>query len=294
MQASLNSHFKVSKRHTLMASNGKMSAKSLHEEDTSIIVSSHKEKADDGNIRNVVKATKRLSGLNDSYEAPEISSNRKKVKLERVKSKGRTIKKVNQINRRITFAPVEDSTKMLNLIKNVDKRESNSKSSTSTTDTVTQISSKTQNIIDAVLKRKVPNIEENFHTPLKFNNINNNFSVTNSVAAESSNKTDKDSLKLSQKTMEVIQQLKTERKNRFNREPTVERLRSESSFSMRFKYEDLLKEERELILPPSYKSLYNSFSELDNTLNIFKLGNRKHRIPVLEDIKSSIESTYKQ
>ena len=82
--------------------------------------------------------------------------------------------------------------------------------------------------------------------------------------------------------------------NKFKREETKERNRSESSFSLKFKYEELIKDERELLLPPSYKQLLLSFNELDQTLNFFKMSSKTTKIPIFEDIKSSIENTFKQ
>lgn len=105
-------------------------------------------------------------------------------------------------------------------------------------------------------------------------------------------------LKLSLRTLEEINKIKSERQerqNKFQREvqEQSERTRSESSFSLKFKYEELIKEERELVLPPHYKALYNSFTELDHTLNFFKLSTRKQRVPVFEDLKQAIEIAYK-
>lgn len=102
---------------------------------------------------------------------------------------------------------------------------------------------------------------------------------------------------ISDKTLSIINKLKAEnRQNKFNRlvDSSKERNKSDSSFSLKFKYEDLIKEERELILPPSYKHLFNSYTYLDQTLNFFKISNKSIRIPRLEDLKSSIENTYKQ
>jgi hypothetical protein len=135
-------------------------------------------------------------------------------------------------------------------------------------------------------------------TPNKFNN---NFSVNNSLTNLTSEKKVQDivplkepkEMVLSSKTLEAMNQLKSERKNRFLREEKKERVRSESSFSLRFKYEELLKSERELILPPHYKSLYNAFVHLDSTLSFFKT-NARSKASFLEEVKQAIESTYKQ
>ncbi len=97
--------------------------------------------------------------------------------------------------------------------------------------------------------------------------------------------------------MEEISKLKTERQerlNRFKRDELNQRNRSESSFSLRFKYEELIKEDRELLIPPHYKVLYSAFCNLDHTLNLYKVTGRQNRVPIFEDIKTTIETTYKQ
>jgi len=99
---------------------------------------------------------------------------------------------------------------------------------------------------------------------------------------------------VSAKTLEIINKLKNsnnERKNRFEREKTSVRTNSESSFSLRFKYEDLISGERELILPPKYKALYKSFEALETTLNFYQ---SKGKQPNFYEIKTSIETTYRQ
>ena len=151
-----------------------------------------------------------------------------------------------------------------------------------------------------------------FTTPYKFNKINPDFSIENNknilkttekennllLSFEANNKNNSNLHKtpptISQNTINVINQLKEERKNKFKREETKERNRSESSFSLKFKYEELIKDERELLLPPSYKQLLLSFNELDQTLNFFKMSSKTTKIPIFEDIKSSIENTFKQ
>jgi len=99
---------------------------------------------------------------------------------------------------------------------------------------------------------------------------------------------------VSAKTLDIINKLKSskeERKNRFEREKTTVRTNSESSFSLRFKYEDLISTERELILPPKYKALNRSFEQLENTMNFYQ---NKGKQPNFDEIKSSIENTYRQ
>ena len=100
---------------------------------------------------------------------------------------------------------------------------------------------------------------------------------------------------LSQKTLNVINQLKENRKNRFERssittQQSQQYEQSNSSFSLRFKYEDLLKEQRELPLPLKYKKLYNSFIDLENTINFNKTQQCSAFQLSFTNIAKSIES----
>lgn len=51
-----------------------------------------------------------------------------------------------------------------------------------------------------------------------------------------------------------------------------------SNFSMRYKYEDLLREEMTLPLPQSYKLLLNLFTQLDVSINFLKFRRQAPRI----------------
>jgi len=100
---------------------------------------------------------------------------------------------------------------------------------------------------------------------------------------------------LSEKTLKMITELREGRQNNFKK-PDIkpkERDRSASSFSLKFKYEELVKEERELILPTSYKKLLVKFAQLDQTLNFFKIS-KSIKVPSFPEIKRSIETTYKE
>jgi len=196
--------------------------------------------------------------------------------------------------------PMDLSSKTKSIIESILKKKSESDSAKKTTETFNYL-----NYSSAILKTpvKTNNSVNNNIFGLSSNNnsfqkINNDFSINNSLIKNSTPITATPNkpaeLKLSQRTLDVINQLKSERKNRFERESvTQERVRSESSFSLKFKYEDLVKEERELILPPHYKKLLQSFTELDLVLNFNKLGNRRNSVPVFEELKQSIESSYK-
>ena len=137
------------------------------------------------------------------------------------------------------------------------------------------ISTKTQNLIAQILNKKIKNIQptkppitanlskniQKFDSPKKSPKKNiNSFKQTNF-----------ENFTISQKTLELIKQIKEERKNRFARKNLPKIIpKSDSIFSLRFKYEDLLKEDRELPLPLKYKALYNTFIELDNSINYIK------------------------
>ena len=135
------------------------------------------------------------------------------------------------------------------------------------------------------------------------NNINNNKNLLLSCEANGNKKRQ---FEISTKTQMIINKLKEEkRENNFKRDcnkvkdskdpsSNSKRNKSESSFSLKFKYEDLIKEERELNLPVKYKYLLNQFSQLDQTLNFFKLNNKQKKMPNFEEIKSSIENTYRK
>jgi len=162
------------------------------------------------------------------------------------------------------------------------------------------------------------NIKDN-SSPLNLNKLNNNFSFENvnstiknttmktnnnlilssEVNAKNVSKPDFKIPTLSSETLKVINELKQskkeQRENNFKRTQSklLERDRSQSSFSLKFKYEELVKEERELLLPPSYKKLLLSFEKLDSTLNFFKMS-KSMKISSFSEIKSSIENTHKE
>jgi len=171
------------------------------------------------------------------------------------------------------------------------------------------------------------NNSREIETPYKFNKMNYNFSFENEktdlICTREKNKkypnidinnTQKDGKSknlllsteanpkefkvpiLSENALKVIRELKQEqRENNFKRNliKHKERDRSESSFSLKFKYEELIKEERELLLPTSYKRLFVAFEHLDKTLNYFKMS-KSTKIPSFCEIKKSIENTYKE
>ena len=190
--------------------------------------------------------------------------------------------------------------------KNKDEEEHNEKKN------IFELSSKTKNIINSIYNKKK---EEKLN---KINNKENDSSLMKIPEEQSSinknknkyynkiiNKNTKDASlsnffkkieppKLSSKTLEIMQKLKEERKNRFDREDnTDKKFRNDSSFSsLKFKYEELLSKPRELRLPIKYKTLYNTFVSLEQTLCLNKIR-EKNQLNTFDNIRSSVENVTK-
>lgn len=100
--------------------------------------------------------------------------------------------------------------------------------------------------------------------------------------------------KLSQKALQVIEELNKERKNRFERTTKTQSYqhRSESSFSLRLRNEELINEERQLPLPLKFKRVMNTFIALDNSINFFK-QHKSQSIISFNTLKEAIETTEK-
>ena len=156
------------------------------------------------------------------------------------------------------------------------------------------LSSKTKNLINNVLQKKIAPIKKNNESNLMLaNNLECDLSVGNSF--EIYNKKDEEP-KLSDKTLNIIEKLKQKRKNRFEREENNSHKFScsENSHStLKFKYEELVKENRELPLPISYKKLFNSFNSLETCINFNKLKSSSV-LNTFSNIKTNIESTSKK
>lgn len=147
------------------------------------------------------------------------------------------------------------------------------------------LSSKTQSIISSILSKKNKASVINYKPPTL------SLPIIKTVNKEKTSMPKASTFKISQKTLEVINKLKMERKNRFEREKKENEMnRRESSFSLRFKYEDLIKEHRELPLPLKYKALLNTFIELDNVIDASKT--LKNIVPTFDYLVSTIEQTY--
>jgi hypothetical protein len=239
------------------------------------------------------RASKRekTSRVNESDGEDELNPATKKAKID-MSQEIAPSKKISQ-----------RAQKVIENAKN--KTENFSKTSTKTaaseSDTYLQMSTKTKSMIEKIINKNRVDINNKKFEEVNYLNINNYLQsneipkvITKNVQKAEPEQKVTGPVVLSDKTREIMNNLKKdreERKNRFMRD-FQEKIRSGSSFSMKFKYEDLTKDVRQLILPPHYKSLLNMQSYLDNTLNSLKL--RKDKVSFLEEIRKSIEVNYKQ
>jgi hypothetical protein len=243
---------------------------------------------------------KRTSRPDESFEIPDTKRHGKRAKIEKsperpAVSEGGGGSNLNDLK--------TNNTEESKVVENFSK--SSMKTAVSESDgTISDISSKTKNIIDKILNKKSGETSEkefNYLNVKQFLNNSPNKHFKSRLSVSNTNteikKTPAAEGKLSSRTMEIMEGLKKEKKekmerlNRFEREKTKERTRSESSFSMRFKYEELIKEDRELLLPPKYKHLVVLQNHLDFTINAMKLRGKG---PLsFENIKAAFELTYK-
>ena len=170
-------------------------------------------------------------------------------------------------------------------------------------DDLLELSETTKNIINSIFNKKkeerlnkISN-KENDSTLLKLpeeQNIKNkkNYFKIPEIASPLSKKIEPP--KLSAKTFEIMQKLKEERKNRFDRpDNNYKKFRNDSSFSdIKYKYEELVTKPRELRLPIKYKNLYNSFISLENTICLNKIR-EKNQLNTFDNIRNNIENVTK-
>ena len=101
-------------------------------------------------------------------------------------------------------------------------------------------------------------------------------------------------IKLSEKTQEVIKNIKKYRTNKFLNEnkdnnSNQNYFRNSSFSNLHLKYSELLQPSRELRLPVIYKKLYEFFIILENTINRNKLSN-KNNLNTFNNIKEIIRN----
>ena len=164
-----------------------------------------------------------------------------------------------------------------------------------------ELSSKTKNIIEEIMNKKVNQIKKNnsnlINDKLSQNDNEEKLSFSSRLSVSNNKEffTKKNEMpKLSDNAKKIIEKLKEERKNRFLRNNNNESKHfkpSDNSLScLRLKYEELIKDNRELPLPLSYKSLYNSFISLENMINLNKLKS-KFNSNSFDYFRNSIESS---
>lgn len=128
------------------------------------------------------------------------------------------------------------------------------------------------------------NKDENKLIGKKIKNVDENKEIKNKI----------EPIKLSEKTQEVIKNIKKYRTNKFLNETkdnnSNQNYCRKSSFSnLHVKYSELLQPSRELRLPVIYKNLYEYFFILENTINRNKLS-KKNNLNTFNNIKEIIRN----
>lgn len=93
---------------------------------------------------------------------------------------------------------------------------------------------------------------------------------------------------LSDSTINIIKSMVKNHKSRKAQEKQTAYI-VQTSFSLKFKYEELIHKNRMLPLPSSYKQILYLFGRLDEVLNSYRLTDR---VPYFSDIKKSLRQTY--
>lgn len=260
-------------------------------------------------FKNLKKSLNNIDGIKRKIE---IESNEKELDLESCLKNNKRIKIDSDIsfhNQKVSNKPIGISQNPEDLASKSTVWSINETEPQSSSLKAGDLSSKTKNIIYEILqkkKKKEKPFSKLMQTKILFGQDNSvRFSVDNSLgdisnkkrtSKESNNVTNSQEKppELSSKAKEIIEKLKEERKNRFLREKEKDKnrqlSRSESSFSLRFKYEELIQKTRELPLPPKYKSLFNSFVALDQVINLNKIK-AYQQITTIDFLKQSIESS---
>lgn len=137
-----------------------------------------------------------------------------------------------------------------------------------------ELSTKTKNIISSILQVNQKKTEKAVNKPeplLSQRTLAKLSEIPNKKKNSNLHDNIQQPPKLSETSLKIIEELNINRQNRFNRikDNSTKFERSDSSFSLRFKYEELLN--RELPLPINYKQLYKSFCKLDQIINLNKI-----------------------
>jgi len=162
-----------------------------------------------------------------------------------------------------------------------------------------ELSSRTKNILNQVMNKKkeakqskISN-KENDCSLFENSKITANNKIKNNLTLDSllTNLKKNDPPKLSLKTMEIMQKLNEDRKNRFSRPVSTDKsVKNDSSFStLKFKYEELLTKPRELRLPVKYKMLFNIFLSLEQIISLNKIR-EKNQMNTFDNIRNNVEN----
>ena len=171
-----------------------------------------------------------------------------------------------------------------------------------------ELSEETKNIMNLILNKKreerlnkISN-KENDSSFMEVSEETSSINKKNYFKAKNNNQTDSQSFipkkleppKLSAKTLEIMQKLKEERKNRFDRpDNNYNKFRNNTSLSdIKYKYEELITKPRELRLPVKYKNLYQTFLSLEQTICLNKIR-EKNQLNTFDNIRNSVENVTK-
>ena len=171
-----------------------------------------------------------------------------------------------------------------------------------------KLSEATKNVMNLIFNKKREekldkiNNKENDSTLMKFpeelniKNKKNYYKIKNLSPHEVQSPLSKkdEPPQLSSTTLEIMQKLKEERKNRFDRpDNNFNKFRNNSSFSdIKYKYEELIKRPRELQLPIKYKNLFQTFLSLEQTICLNKIR-EKNNLNTFDNIRKSVENVTK-
>ena len=154
------------------------------------------------------------------------------------------------------------------------------------------LSTKTKKILEKILSKKNSNInttpKKNISSKINSKQLINN--IPKSLTSSTLNKTTNDTMKISQKTLEIIKKLKEKRNNGKKSELKKSIIKNSNSFTnLKMKYKEFLHNSRELRLPIIYKELIDSFDSLEQTINRYKISS-KNITNSFSNIRQSIES----
>ena len=200
------------------------------------------------------------------------------------------------------------SKKADNICANLDNIDADIKEDKNKKNDIFELSEATKNIINSIHNKKKEEKlnkicnKENDSTLMKITEEQNNKNKKSYFIQKNANQINTqfniqkniEPPKLSAKTLEIMQKLKEERKNRFDRpDNDYKKFRSDSSFSdIKYKYEELLSKPRELRLPIKYKNIYQSFLSLEQTICLNKIR-EKNQLNTFDNIRNSVENVTK-